>query len=233
VAWATLTQTLEPRLYYLYVPNRDQRLIPVFDTATDFNFAQIFAENRYGGGDRIGDANQADGHAHLAPDRSGDRRRTLRAAFGQRFYFSTRTWACRRGAAQRPPDRFPGLALRPHLPRRPMPMSACSTTRDSTASSASTSAAATSPSRQGAQCRLSLHARPAGTARPAIDISGQWPLFGGWHAVGRFNYSTKDKRMVESVAGLEYDGGCWVGRVVMQRLATQTQASNTALLLPA
>lgn len=62
-----------------------------------------------------------------------------------------------------------------------------------------------------------------------LDVSGQWPLFGGWHAVGRFNYSTKDRRMVESVAGLEYDGGCWVGRVVFQRLATQTQLSNTAL----
>ena len=35
--------------------------------------------------------------------------------------------------------------------------------------------------------------------------------------------------MIETVAGLEYDGGCWVGRVVLQRLATQTQASNTAL----
>jgi LPS-assembly protein len=62
-----------------------------------------------------------------------------------------------------------------------------------------------------------------------IDLSGQWPLFGGWHAVGRFNYSTKDRRMIESVAGLEFDGGCWVGRVVMQRLATLTQQSNTAL----
>jgi LPS-assembly protein len=62
-----------------------------------------------------------------------------------------------------------------------------------------------------------------------FDISGQWPVFGGWHAVGRFNYSTKEGRMIESVAGLEYDGGCWVGRVVMQRLATQAQGSNTAL----
>ena len=62
-----------------------------------------------------------------------------------------------------------------------------------------------------------------------IDISGQWPMFGGWHAVGRVNYSTKESRMIESVVGLEYDGGCWVGRVVMQRLATQTQQSNTAL----
>jgi LPS-assembly protein len=62
-----------------------------------------------------------------------------------------------------------------------------------------------------------------------IDLSAQWPLFGGWHAVGRFNYSTKDRRMIESVAGLEYDGDCWVGRIVFQRLATQTQRSNTAL----
>jgi LPS-assembly protein len=62
-----------------------------------------------------------------------------------------------------------------------------------------------------------------------IDLSGQWPMFGGWHAVGRVNYSTKDGRMIESVAGLEFDGGCWVGRVVLQRLATQTQNSNTAL----
>lgn len=35
--------------------------------------------------------------------------------------------------------------------------------------------------------------------------------------------------MIESVAGLEFDGGCWVGRIVMQRLATLTQQSNTAL----
>ena len=35
--------------------------------------------------------------------------------------------------------------------------------------------------------------------------------------------------MIESVAGLEFDGGCWVGRIVIQRLATLTQRSNTAL----
>ncbi|CAG0971914.1 partial LPS-assembly protein LptD, partial [Rhodocyclaceae bacterium] len=55
----SLTQTLEPRLYYLYVPKREQGQIPVFDSGlADFNFAQIFAENRYSGSDRISDANQ-------------------------------------------------------------------------------------------------------------------------------------------------------------------------------
>ena len=37
--------------------------------------------------------------------------------------------------------------------------------------------------------------------------------------------------MVETVAGLEYDGGCWIGRVVFQRLATQERDSNTSVFV--
>ncbi|NOQ87418.1 MAG: LPS assembly protein LptD, partial [Gammaproteobacteria bacterium] len=52
-------QTLEPRLYYLNVPFEDQNNIPLFDTSIPtFNVAQLFRDNRYVGGDRIGDANQ-------------------------------------------------------------------------------------------------------------------------------------------------------------------------------
>ena len=52
-------QTLEPRAYYVYIPYERQNDAPVFDTALDdFNFSQLFAENRYIGNDRIGDANQ-------------------------------------------------------------------------------------------------------------------------------------------------------------------------------
>lgn len=53
------TQTLEPRLYYLYVPFRDQTPIPVYDSAyMIFNSDQLFRTNRFSGYDRIGDANQ-------------------------------------------------------------------------------------------------------------------------------------------------------------------------------
>ncbi len=44
-------------------------------------------------------------------------------------------------------------------------------------------------------------------------------------------YSIKESRMVETVAGLEYDGGCWIGRVVFQRLATQEKDSNTSFFV--
>ena len=228
-----LTQTLEPRLYYLYAPVRDQSLIPVFDTGlADFNFAQIFGENRYGGGDRIGDANQVTAMltSRLLDPESGAE--ILRAAFGQRFYFSTQNVGLPATATapaevlrtDRQTDFLASLSGR-ILPKTYADVGIQYNPRESRME------------------RLNL----GGRYQPAIgqvlnagyrytrdqlaqiDISGQWPVFGGWHAVGRFNYSTKDRRMIESVAGLEYDGGCWVGRVVLQRLATQTQTSNTAL----
>ncbi len=52
-------QTLEPRLYYLNVPYKDQTDIPVFDTGEyTFNYASLFRDNRFSGGDRIGDENK-------------------------------------------------------------------------------------------------------------------------------------------------------------------------------
>jgi LPS-assembly protein len=62
-----------------------------------------------------------------------------------------------------------------------------------------------------------------------VDISGQWPVGGGWYGVGRYNYSLKDSRLVEAVAGFEYDAGCWVARVALHRLATTVEKTSTAL----
>ena len=53
------TQTLEPRLFYLYVPYEDQSTDPIFDTRLpEFSVSQLFRYNRFTGGDRVGDANQ-------------------------------------------------------------------------------------------------------------------------------------------------------------------------------
>jgi LPS-assembly protein len=52
-------QTLEPKLFYLYVPYHNQNQIPVFDSGEpDFDFPELFARNRYTGEDRLSDANQ-------------------------------------------------------------------------------------------------------------------------------------------------------------------------------
>ena len=62
-----------------------------------------------------------------------------------------------------------------------------------------------------------------------MDISGQWPIAAGWYAVGRYNYSFLDGRIVEGLAGLEYNAGCWVFRGVLQRLQAATQTTSTGI----
>ncbi len=84
-------QTLEPRLYYLHVPLEDQTSNPVFDTSIpEFSVAQLFRDNRFIGGDRIGDANQLTFAltSRLLNPNTGDE--FLRASIGQIFYFEDR-----------------------------------------------------------------------------------------------------------------------------------------------
>ena len=235
-----LTQTLEPRLYYLYVPNRDQDRIPVFDTSTtDYNFAQTFAENRYGGPDRIGDANQLTAMITsrlLDPETGAE---TLRASFGQRFYFT---------------DQKVGLPATKTAPAEELRTDRYADLLGSFSGRIVEKTYADANLQYNPQVRrmerFNVGARyqpEAGKVLNAgyrytrdqleqpglsqFDISGQWPLAGGWHGVGRINYSIKDQRMVETVAGLEYDGGCWIGRVVFQRIATLERDANTSFFV--
>jgi LPS-assembly protein len=51
----------------------------------------------------------------------------------------------------------------------------------------------------------------------------------GWYGVGRYNYSFLDKRLLEGLAGIEYNAGCWVFRAVVQRVQAATRLSSTGL----
>jgi len=63
-----------------------------------------------------------------------------------------------------------------------------------------------------------------------VDVSGQWPIAQGWYAVGRYNYSFFDNRMLEGLGGVEYNGGCWVFRAVFSRVQASTQIVSSAVL---
>lgn len=84
------TQSLEPRLYYLYVPHKDQRDIPLFDSSeSSFTYSSLWRDNRFSGRDRIGDANQVSlGLTWRWIDEAGSERQ--RAAIGQAYYLSDR-----------------------------------------------------------------------------------------------------------------------------------------------
>ncbi|KAA6173371.1 LPS-assembly protein LptD [Pseudomonas marginalis] len=83
-------QTLEPRLFYLYVPEKDQDDIPVFDTSeTSFSYSSLFRDNRFSGSDRIGDENKLSmGLTSRWIEENGFERQ--RVAIGQALYFKDR-----------------------------------------------------------------------------------------------------------------------------------------------
>ena len=59
IAGSTYLHSLEPRLFYLFIPKINQDDIPIFDSALyDFQYDSLFRENRFSGTDRIQDANQ-------------------------------------------------------------------------------------------------------------------------------------------------------------------------------
>ena len=85
-----------------------------------------------------------------------------------------------------------------------------------------------------------------------VELGWQWPIYGplpagvsgrggspsggsgascqgSWYGVGRINYSTLEKRLIDSVVGVEYDAGCWIGRVVASRLSTGRSEATTRL----
>lgn len=220
-------QTLEPRLYYVNIPKREQSQFPVFDTgAAGFGFAQIFTENRYAGNDRVGDANQLTAMVttRLIDPNSG--RQMLSASIGQRHHFTSQSVT------------LPGEVPRTS-PNTDILASIAGQANDKTSFE---STLQYNPRDRRAELFniggryqpepgkvLNAAYRYAYNQLGQIDVSAQWPVWGGWHGVGRYNYSTRDGRVIESVAGVEYDGGCWVARAVVQRIATVANNSNSAV----
>ncbi|MFK7670128.1 LPS biosynthesis protein [Pseudomonas lundensis] len=83
-------QTLEPRAFYLYVPERDQTDIPVFDTGeSTFSYSSLWRDNRFSGTDRVGDENKLSlGLTSRWIEENGFERQ--RISVGQAYYFKDR-----------------------------------------------------------------------------------------------------------------------------------------------
>jgi LPS-assembly protein len=232
-----IIQTLEPRAFYVYIPFRKQDQTPVFDTALDdFNFTQLFSENRYLGNDRIGDANEltlALTSRFLDPGTGAER---LRVAVGERFYFAdqlvTLNEAPRKAGKS---DFLAGVDGR--LNEVWTLSSLLQYNFDATQFERFNAGVRYTPSPGRALNAVWRYTRelldPIGgiTQIKQIDLSGQWPVSEHLTLLGRWNYSLTDKKTLESVAGIEYNGDCWVLRVVGQRLTTTTQQTSTGIFL--
>lgn len=215
-----LTQTFEPRLFYLNVPEESGQLEnPLFDTSElDFSYNQLFREDRFVGGDRVGDANQLSlGLTSRFIETDGFER--ARASIGQIFHFE---------------DRMVTLTGTPD--------------RTDLTSESALAAELMYALKSGWRVQgdiewdsdiqrtnqSSLYLRYRGDNRHLFnvgyrirndnreqleqsDVSLVWPITHRWSFVSRWNQDLIHDRIVEAFAGLEYQSCCWAVRVVGRR----------------
>lgn len=246
-----LHQTLEPRFLYVNTPYRLQNNLPNYDSAAkDFNFVSLFSDNSFSGVDRVSDSHQltAGFTTRLVDAQSGAE--ALRLGLVQRMLFRTqRVTAQADGTPDGAPltQRFSDALLvgsTSVLPGWTLD-GAVQYSTDLQRSIRSIVGARYSP---GPFRTVGATYRLARGLSEQIEVGWQWPVFGEpyggrrassiqnlaanscsgtWYSVGRFNYSMKDRRLTDSVLGVEYDAGCWIGRFVAQQVATgQSQATT-------
>ena len=240
------TQTLEPRAFYVRTPYRDQSRLPNYDSgANDFNFATVFTENAFVGNDRISDANLLTlgvTSRLLNPDTGVE---AVRVGVAQRLRFADQKVTLPGGLPVT--DRISDLLFGTSINWVP------EWSFDSTVqynpkigkSERSTFGARYSPSNYRV---VSASVRRQRNVSSSLDVGWQWPINDLWgdkgkdlgagngqgggryYGVGRLNYSFQDKKLVDAVVGLEYDGCCWIGRVVLQRSQSGVATANTRIL---
>ncbi len=244
-------QTLEPRLFYTFTPFREQGYLPVYDSAAfDFNLATIFSPNTFAGHDRI-----ADLHAItlgltsriISPD-TGAEWATIGIA--QRLRLSDQRVVLPRedGAAMAVTERLSDVLVAGSLNWNPE-WSFNGTVQYNPQNRESVRTTLGGRYSPGNFRVVSAAYRLQRGESEQIDLAWQWPLqdliggprtqdLGGgrglgpnqWYSVGRINFSLEDRRVVDLIAGFEYDAGCWIGRVVLERLQQSRNSANQRIL---
>lgn len=248
-------QTLEPRLYYVYIPYQDQSLLPNFDSAPmdQINYATLFTENRYVGGDRINNANQLTMgmSTRFLDQESGLERLSL--SVGQRLYFTPQLvtlpgevpstsqssdvladvggqineqWRAD-AAVQYNMQLNQAVSDSFTVNYHPAPGKAINFGYRSINNNFNPAAMVNVPGMPLYAQALYGQAYYNGNINQ-IDISGQWPLTKRLYGMMRYNYSLLDKSIVEGLAGLEYNGGCWALRGVFQTIAIAANTTSTS-----
>ncbi|TVR94113.1 MAG: LPS-assembly protein LptD [Wenzhouxiangellaceae bacterium] len=204
-------QTLEPRLFYLYVPFANQDDLPNFDTRElTFGMSQLFHHNRFSGPDRQGDANQLTLALSSRLLDATDGRSQLEASIGQIFYF-------RDLEVQLPGEpvdqrsRSATVAEMFWRPARQLVLSAGLQWDHEESETQVARFGLSFRGRDGRQAQLGYRYRRDRVDQ--ADIRFRYPLRRNINLIGRVNYSFEDRDTLELLGGIEYESCCWALRL--------------------
>ena len=218
------TNTLEPRLFYVYIPYKDQSALPNFDTGlADLNMQTLFSENQYNGQDRINDANQLTASiTSKFLDKNGKER--LSGIVAQRYYFADRKiFGTELDAKKANSDIFMGGTARLANSLNLDAMFQYDPTSSKLLRSTLSSRYNPEPGKMlNLSYRMIDNVSDNTQDLKVFNAAGQWPLGNRFYSIARYNYDLKTSQTIEILGGVEYDGGCWVARTVFDRISLPT-----------
>ena len=224
LAGVSMTQTLEPRAFYLYSAYEDQSGHPDFDSAElTFSYDQLYRDTRFSGHDRIDDANQlALGvTTRFIDNQTGNE--TLSASIGQIFYFRDREVRLNRidpdltEATSAIAAEFNWSPSSVWQLRSSLLYDANDNNFDAAYAQASFMPG------DGKIFNLGYTLReppPSLVDRPVTEqanASVYYPINDTWSVFGAYEYSIEASEVVETMAGFEYDDCCWRVRLLYMR----------------
>jgi LPS-assembly protein len=224
------TQTLEPRLFYVRTPYKNQDDIPNFDTGVaGFNYAQLFTENRFVGADKVSDANQLTA-AIVSRFIEANGAERLRLAVGSRYYFSDPRVRLNSSEQSNQTRSDALLAASGRISESWTVDSGVQYDAQARSLYSSNFGVQWQPAPMkvlNVEYRFQRDTFGIANGFRNADVSGQWPLSQRWYGLTRVSYSVRDRKLLESLVGLEYKADCWVFRMGAQRFVTAAQTTST------
>ncbi len=213
----SMRQTLEPRFYYLKIPERRQAQIPIFDTGLfDYNSSTLFSENRFSGIDRIGDTEQVSvGITSRFVEQFGGAEK-LAMTLGQIYYFSDRDVTLPNDS----PDTDDSSPIIGEIRYRPYDRFLAGALLHWDPETGKTERTVYRMKYQPADNKIiNLAYRHRMDYLRQTDVSFLWPLdrANRWRGIGRWNYSLKHNQTLDTFVGVEYEGCCWKTRLLARR----------------
>lgn len=232
------TQTLEPRLYYAYIPARNQNDLPLFDTSENsFTYEQLFRANRYSGQDRINAANFITTalQSRFYDKETGIER--LNAGIGQRFYFSQDDVLLDGSLADSKRKRSDILAFaRANLNERWHAEANWHYNQNRNRTETYDAGVRYTPkpgkvisARYKYGRYQEIYDGNYGTLRQ-INAGVQWPVSQNYSVVARENYDLDNKKSLSRIFGVEYQSPCkcWSASVIAQRRVNDYHSTKNA-----
>lgn len=244
------TATLEPRLFYVYVPHTNQDNLPNFDTIElPFFFDQLFALNAFQGPDRLENANQMSFSITSDIIRNTDGSTIFSASLGSIYYFTQPTVCLLSGCILDKRNISPIATALTFNPNNIWSISS-EVAWDPYLNALNAANLSVGYHRDGRhvvnfsysfvnanaqslptfnQIYVPVVSSYAGTSN-FFSADYAWPLSMRWTTLAHADYDATNSRLNGAYAGIQYESCCWSIRFVINKLFSGAEINSNGTL---